>query len=177
MKNELLLCALIMLASGCQHEFPMKTTVSIEGTWQENFEQIYQSQFNDPPFLVIPADTVSYSSTLRFEDGHYQIFLDPPMEPGMFHGWRGQSTRSNWWGTYSINGDTIKFINPASGRPDQQYIFALWNDSLKLRIAPQITVNASGDSIGIVPWGGLPWGYAWMKLAGTFHRIEVEEPE
>lgn len=175
MKNKLLLSALIMLANGCQHEFPMKTTVSIEGTWQENFEQIYQSIFNDPPFLVIPPDTVSYSSTLRFEDGRYQVILAPPMETGMFVSGRGQ--RANWEGYYTINVDTISFMHQAGGGLEQRYLFTLWTDSLRLRIAPQITVSPSGDSIGVYPLGGLPWGYAWMKLAGTFHRIEVEEPE
>jgi len=175
MKSKLFLLSLIILISGCQKKSPIRSEISIEGVWQENFKQVYESLFNDPPFYVIPPETVSYSSTLTFEGGNYQILLDPPMPQGIPYGYFGQSARSNWKGTYCLSEDTIKFIDPSSGKVKQQYEFEIWSDSLKLSYAP--LGYSPGDSIVCIPWGGLPWGNARGKLSGTFHRIEPEEIE
>jgi len=175
MKSKLFLLSLITLISGCQKKSPVRSEISIEGVWQENFKQVYESLFNDPPFFIIPPETVSYSSTLTFENSNYRILLDPPMPQGIPYGYSGQSARSNWEGPYSLSGDTIKFIDPSSDKVKQQYEFEIWGDSLKLSYAP--LGYSPGDSIVCVPLGGLPWGNAFGKTSGTFHRVEPVETE
>jgi hypothetical protein len=94
------------------------------------------------------------------------------MEPGQFHSWRGSPLQAEWEGLYTIRGDTIHFLHSDNTALIQQYIFKLWGDSLKLTYAPK--ASSPGDSMMIVPPGGLPWGYAWMKLGGMFHRVEAK---
>ena len=168
MKSKLFLLSLIILISGCQKKSPIRSEISIEGVWQENFKQVYESFIEPAEFSS--SDTVSYSSTLTLKDGHYQILLHPPIP-------QGQSffTRSNWEGTYCLSEDTIKFIDPLSGKVKQQYEFEIWSDSLNLSFVP--LGYSPGDSIVCIPWGGLPWGNARGKLSGTFHRIEPDEIE
>ncbi len=174
MKGRMFLLSLIILISGCQRKSPTKPGICIEGIWREDFKQVYQSLIGDPPFFVSPTEAISYASTLTLENTRYQILLNPPMPQGYYRE-PGQYIRASWEGAYALSGDTIRFIDVESKIIDQQYRFEIWSDSLKLSFVP--LGYSPGDSIVCIPLGGLPWGNAWGRLSGTFHRINSEGRE
>jgi len=120
MKGRLLFLSLIILISGCQRKFPTKPAISIQGIWQESFEQVYYPLIGDPPFFESPPETISYTSTIALGNARYQILLNPPMPQGYYREPR-QNARANWEGPYALSGDTIKFIDSESGDVYQQY--------------------------------------------------------
>ncbi|MBC8147857.1 MAG: hypothetical protein H8E98_07740 [Bacteroidetes bacterium] len=161
--NKLILFVIIIFILsivGCEDETVPTDHDLIQGNWVSNFEVTY------PPEMDLGSVTiVEYEATLGFQEDSFTINVAPPVMQNPMIWW--SEYRSQWFGNYSLNGDTIFFNVTDSSEIRSPYIFKLHNDSLYMAIVYES--DESGIML-VTLGGGLPWGHAQRMHFGWFYK-------
>ena len=167
MKTRILqLCLIsILMLYGCEEENSLTDYDSFQGSWKSTFTVIYEPEMIFPEGGNSP-DTVNYTARIEFKENDFTLNVNPPVRPYSFRWWGG--SRSQWFGEFSLEKDTIFFDVADSSVVHTPYIYVLNLDSLFLSRA---YVRAEDDSVlSVTLGGGLPWGFAGMKQNGWFQK-------
>ena len=112
-------------------------------------------------------NTVEYISKIEFHDGLFTITVDPPVHQSSLTWWI--DSRSEWFGDYNIEDDTIFFSVADTSLSKSPYRYEMRSDSLYL----SMVYESTDEGIMLVPLGGgLPWGHAGMIQHGWFEKVE-----
>lgn len=167
----LLFVAIALLFSCSTAPTETEASLSIEGVWQESFlTQGFDILHVDGKINDQVLDTFRTVATLTMRDGQFTAETDRPASIlPQYH----QPPPVE--GTYQMNGNTITFTESSNVLSAQDFSFDLKQESLKLSYLGVKDTLESGATIMLVPSGCLPWHNAWMKLTGTFTRVDRQE--
>jgi len=163
--NILGILMLGLLFQSCEEENLLIENEIQNTSWESNYEVIHKL------IIAVPEgspgfDTIQYTSIIHFYEDQFTVNVAPPVRPSEYIWWTG--SRSQWFGDYNIEDDTIFFNVADSSVSNSPYLYEMSIDSLFL----SMVYSSTDEGIMLVPLGGgLPWGHAGMIHHGWFKKV------